>query len=129
MFSRFTLYFDAVVRAGSIRRASEHLHISPSAIDRHILRMKDPLGVQLFERLPQGVRLTAAGEVLITHIRCWRRDLRQARAQIDDIRGLRRGEVTIALVEGVADFLAIALVEFRKQYPGIDHSVQVAGAQ
>jgi DNA-binding transcriptional LysR family regulator len=129
MFSRFTLYFDAVVRAGSIRRASEQLHISPSAVDRHILRMEDTLGVQLFERLPQGVRLTAAGEVLITHIRGWRRDLRQARAQIDDIRGLRRGEVTIALVEGVADFLAIALVEFRKQYPGIDHSVQVAGAQ
>jgi DNA-binding transcriptional LysR family regulator len=129
MFSRFTLYFDAVVRAGSIRRASEQLHISPSAIDRHILLMEDTLGVQLFERLPQGVRLTAAGEILITHIRRWRRDLRQARAQIDDIRGLRRGEVTIALVEGVSDFLAIALVEFRKQYPGIDHSVQVAGAQ
>lgn len=129
MFSRFTLYFDAVVRAGSIRRASERLNISPSAIDRHILLMEENLGVQLFERMPQGLRLTAAGEVLITHVRRWRRELRHARAQIDDLRGLRRGEVTIALVEGVADFVAAPLVEFRTRYPGIDHSIQVAGAQ
>ena len=129
MFSRFTLYFDEVVRSGSIRRASERLNISPSAIDRHILLMEQNLGVQLFERMPQGLRLTAAGEVLITHVRRWRRELRHARAQIDDLRGLRRGEVTIALVEGVADFIAPALVGFRAQYPGIDHSIQTAGAQ
>lgn len=129
MFSRFTLYFDEVVRSGSIRRASERLNISPSAIDRHILLMEENLGIQLFERLPQGLRLTAAGEVLITHVRRWRRELRHARSQIDDLRGLRRGEVTIALVEGVSEFLARALVAFRKQYPGIDHSIQVAGAQ
>ncbi len=127
MFSRFTLYFDEVVRSGSIRRASERLNISPSAIDRHILLMEENLGVQLFERLPTGLRLTAAGEVLITHVRRWRRELRHARAQIDDLRGLRRGEVAIALVEGVADFVAGALVEFRRQYPGIDHNIQVAG--
>ncbi|HEY0269516.1 MAG TPA: LysR family transcriptional regulator [Sphingomonas sp.] len=129
MFSRFTLYFDEVVRSGSIRRASERLNISPSAIDRHILLMEENLGVQLFERMPQGLRLTAAGEVLITHVRRWRRELRHARAQIDDLRGLRRGEVTIALVEGVAEFVAGPLVDFRAQYPGIDHSIQVAGAQ
>jgi DNA-binding transcriptional LysR family regulator len=129
MFSRFTLYFDEVVRSGSIRRASERLNISPSAIDRHILLMEENLGVQLFERVPQGLRLTAAGEVLITHVRRWRRELRHARAQIDDLRGLRRGEVTIALVEGVADFVAGPLVDFRSKYPGIDHSIQVAGAQ
>lgn len=129
MFSRFTLYFDEVVRAGSIRRASERLNISPSAIDRHILLMEQQLGVQLFERLPQGLRLTAAGEVLIAHVRRWRRELRHARAQIDDLRGLRRGEVTIALVEGAAAFAGRALVAFRQDYPGIDHALQVAGAQ
>jgi DNA-binding transcriptional LysR family regulator len=129
MFSRFTIYFDEVVRSGSIRRASERLNISPSAIDRHILLMEENLGVQLFERLPQGLRLTAAGEVLIGHVRRWRRELGHARAQIDDLRGLRRGEVTIAIVEGASQFLARALVGFRKEYPGIDHGIQVAGAQ
>ena len=129
MFSRFSLYFDEVVRSGSIRRAAERLHISPSAIDRHILLMEEKLGVSLFERHAQGLRMTAAGEVLITHVRRWRRDLRHAQAQIDDLRGLRRGEVTIAIAEGVIDFLAATLIPFRETYPGIDQNIVVAGAQ
>ena len=129
MFSRFSLYFDEVVRSGSIRRAAERLHISPSAIDRHILLMEEKLGVSLFERHAQGLRMTAAGEVLITHVRRWRRDLRHAQAQIDDLRGLRRGEVTIAIAEGVIDFLAATLIPFRDAYPGIDQNIIVAGAQ
>ena len=129
MFSRFSLYFDEVVRSGSIRRAAERLHISPSAIDRHILLMEEKLGVALFERHAQGLRLTAAGEVLITHVRRWRRDLRHAQAQIDDLRGLRRGEVTFAIAEGVIDFLVATLIPFRETYPGIDQNIVVAGAQ
>ena len=129
MFSRFTIYFDEVARSGSIRRASERLNISASAIDRHILLMEENMGVALFERLPHGLRLTAAGEVLISSIRRWRRELAHARAQIDDLRGLRRGEVTIALVEGVSDFVTEALIDFRHQYPGIDHVIHTAGAQ
>lgn len=129
MFSRFALYFDEVVRSGSIRRASERLHISPSAIDRHMLLMEEKLGVRLFERLPQGLRLTAAGEVLITYVRRWRRELGHAMAQIDDLTGLRRGEVTLAVAEGAIDFVASAMASFREQYPGIDLNFIVAGAQ
>jgi DNA-binding transcriptional LysR family regulator len=129
MFSRFAVYFDEVVRSGSIRRASERLHISPSAIDRHMLLMEEKLGVRLFERLPQGLRLTAAGEVLITYVRRWRRELGHAMAQIDDLTGLRRGEVTLAIAEGAIDFVAGAMTAFREQYPGIDLNFIVAGAQ
>jgi DNA-binding transcriptional LysR family regulator len=129
MFSRFAVYFDEVVRSGSIRRASERLHISPSAIDRHMLLMEEKLGVRLFERLPQGLRLTAAGEVLITYVRRWRRELGHALAQIDDLTGLRRGEVTLAIAEGAMDFVASAMTAFRDQYPGIDLNFIVAGAQ
>ncbi|KEQ53787.1 LysR family transcriptional regulator [Sphingobium chlorophenolicum] len=91
--------------------------------------MEEELGVRLFERLPQGLRLTAAGEVLISQVRRWRRELKYAQAQIDDLRGLRRGEVTIAFVEGASDFLAETLVAFRRDYPGIDHNVRMTGAQ
>lgn len=129
MFSRFAIYFDEVVRSGSIRRASERLHISPSAIDRHMLLMEEKLGLRLFERLPQGLRLTAAGEVLIAYVRRWRRELGHAMAQIDDLTGLRRGEVTLAIAEGAIHFAASAMTQFREQYPGIDLNFIVAGAQ
>lgn len=126
MLSRFSLYFDEVARRGSIRRASEHLHIASSAIDRQILQMEERLGVHLFERMPQGLRLTTAGELLVAAIRRWRRDIRNIEAQIDGLRGLRRGEVNIALVEGSSEFVIRNLKSFSQQYPGIVYRLQVA---
>ena len=62
-------YFEAVAEAGSIRRASERLHISPSAVDRQILKIEDFFGTPLFERRPNGMRLTDAGQLVLRHAR------------------------------------------------------------
>lgn len=128
MFSRFTRYFDEVARSGSIRRASEKLHVAPSAIDRHILRMEEQLGIPLFERLPQGLRLTAAGEVVVDAVRRWRRDYIRVRSHIDELQGLKRGEVSIAVVEGAMDFFVRNIKEFRAAYPNIVFHVHVLGS-
>ena len=101
-FSRFLRYFLAVARCGSIRRASEELHVAASAIDRQILLGEKTLGTPLFERLPGGMRLTAAGELVYHRARGWSGDLDLLLAQLDDLRGLRRGHVTLAVVEALA---------------------------
>jgi DNA-binding transcriptional LysR family regulator len=129
MLSRFSLYFDEVAKRGSIRRASEHLNIAPSAVDRQILRMEQQLGVPLFDRMPQGLRLTAAGELLVGAIRRWRRDLRNVEAQIDELRGMRRGEVSLAFVEGSSELVTKNLHAFGQMYPGIVYRMQVAVSQ
>jgi hypothetical protein len=59
---RLLAYVDAVVRHGSIRKAAEFLNVASSALNRQILDLEADLGSALFERLPRGVRLTAAGE-------------------------------------------------------------------
>jgi DNA-binding transcriptional LysR family regulator len=129
MFSRAALYFDEVARRGSIRRASESLNIAASAVDRQILLLEDSLGAPLFERLPQGVRLTAAGEALADGIRRWRRDFGRIKTRIDDLRGLRRGEISLAFVEGAIEFVSRALRQFQEKYPSIVFHLKVAGAQ
>jgi DNA-binding transcriptional LysR family regulator len=45
------------------------------------------------------MRMTAAGEILIDGVRRWRRDLQRIRSEIDNIVGLRRGKVAIAIVK------------------------------
>ena len=126
LFGRGALYFDEVARRGSIRRAAEHLHIVPSAINRQILLLEESFGVPLFERLPQGMRLTTAGEMLIDSVRRWRRDLRRVESHMDDLQGLRRGMVSIALVEGAADFFAENIAGFHALYPGIAYRLHAA---
>ena len=66
---RFLSYVDEVARVGSIRQAADRLHIAPSAVNRRILDIEEELGTPLFERLPRGVRLTAAGELFVAYIR------------------------------------------------------------
>jgi DNA-binding transcriptional LysR family regulator len=129
MFTRAAIYFDEVARRGSIKRASERLHIAPSAIDRQLLQLEERMGAPLFERLPHGMRLTGAGEVLVDALRKWRRDFGRVKAEIDALQGLRRGELSIALVEGASQFLSKALKGFQDRYPAIGYKLQVAGSQ
>lgn len=122
-------YLDAVVRLGSIRRAADRLNVAASAINRHILKIEDELGIQLFVRLPRGVRLTPAGELLVQHIRSVLRDFDIVRSDIEELKGLRKGNVIIAAVEGVADeFLPKVMSAFHDDHPGIAFTVNVLDA-
>lgn len=53
--------FEAAARHGGFVGASEELHVTRGAISRHVKLLEDHLGVQLFVRQAQGVRLTSAG--------------------------------------------------------------------
>lgn len=117
-------YFHAVAKLGSIRRAADRLHIAPSAVSRQIAQLEHELDAELFERSKLGVQLTAAGEVLMRQTTRMFRDLDRARAEIDDLRGLRRGEVTLWTMEGVVSgILPSVLAVFHKKYPGVSFNI------
>lgn len=121
---RAYLYLDAVARAGSIRKAAEKLHVASTALNRMILELEDQAGTPLFERLPRGVRPTAAGEVLIHAVRRSLSDLRSAESQIEQLRGLVRGTVRLGCAESVAtDFVPSAIVQYQTQHPGVQFQV------
>ena len=125
-FSRFLRYFLVVGRLGSIRKAAEALNVSASAIDRQILNVEAELGVQLFERLPTGLRLTAAGELLMASGGRWRQELSGLRAQVEDLRGLKRGNVEIAVINALAKgYIPDVIGTIRSQYPGITVGLNV----
>ena len=128
-FSRFFSYMEEISRLGSIRRAAEALNVSPSAIDKQLLRAEEELGVPLFERHPRGMRLTSAGELLMYRMRNWQKDMRSAASEIEELKGLRRGEVRIAVPqEAVTSLLPQALSSFLGEHPRIATTVEVAAS-
>jgi DNA-binding transcriptional LysR family regulator len=105
LHSRLLTYVDEVARTGSIRKAASRLNVAASAISRQILALEIQLGTPLFQRLPKKLILTAAGEVLIGHIRQTLKELTRAQAKIEELKGLRRGEISVAMMSGLASNL------------------------
>ncbi|POF63070.1 LysR family transcriptional regulator [Novacetimonas maltaceti] len=125
-FSRFLLYFLAVARHKSIRKAAEDLHIAGSAINRHILLGENQLQTPLFERLPSGMRLTAAGELLYGCARRWVKDLDDLNRQIDDLKGVRRGQVDLLAPEALArTFLPELVARMKRSHPGVVLNINI----
>jgi DNA-binding transcriptional LysR family regulator len=113
-------YVDAVAKAGSIRKAAETLSITSTALNRRILDMEEDLGVQLFERLPRGVRLSTAGEIFIQHIRSQLQDMERVKSQIADLSGERRGHVSIACSQALLPyFLPEQISIYRYAHPAV----------
>jgi DNA-binding transcriptional LysR family regulator len=123
-------YFDAVAKHGSIRKAADALHMASSALNRRILDLEQEVGMALFERLPRGVRLTAAGEVLLAYVRRSLKDLRQVEADIELLRGKLRGVVRVAVAESVTpSLLPDAIATYQKAHPGVAFQVIVDGPE
>jgi DNA-binding transcriptional LysR family regulator len=115
-----------VARIGSIRKASEDLNITSSALNRRIQRFEEEFGTQVFERLPRGVRLNPAGELLMQHIRSQITDLDRIRSQVADLSGQRRGHVSIACSQALNPiFLPEQIARYRAAHPGVSFSVRV----
>lgn len=120
LHARMLRYLDEVARCGSIRKAAGRLNVASSAINRQILALEEELGVQIFERLSKRLRLTASGELLIAHVRQTLKEHDRLRVRLEDLKGLRRGQVTIATMGGLAAYvLPAVLANFRQEHPGV----------
>ena len=117
-------YIDVVAKERSIRKASEKLNITSTALNRRILALEEEVGTPLFERLPSGVRLNTAGELFIQHIRSQMTDLSRVLSQISDLSGVRRGHVTISGgPELLASFLPKQIAQYRQEFEAVQFDV------
>ncbi|NRA88179.1 MAG: LysR family transcriptional regulator [Rhizobiales bacterium] len=122
-------YFVEVARVGSIRGAARGLNVVSSAVNRQILNLEDHFGLQLFDRIGRGIKLSEAGEILLVHAKRALADFESALDALDDLSGLKRGIVKIAVVESVAESLMAPVISrFQQTYPGIQIELQVSSS-
>jgi DNA-binding transcriptional LysR family regulator len=129
-FSRFSEYFIAVARTGSLRKAADQLFISVSAVHRQIALAEEELGIILFERLPSGLKLTLAGELLYADVLKWQKEFQQTRIRFDEIQGLTRGTIEFGLISALSDGFVMQSVQYMYQnYPWINFNIRVADSE
>ncbi len=119
-------YLTAVAQLGSVQAAAREVSISASAIDRQILLLEESLGVPLFERQPRGMRLTAAGELLLALSLRWRADLNRTLSDIQHLQGVSHGQLRLAVMDSHANGLMPEFVHtVATDYPGVMLDVEV----
>lgn len=116
----------AVAEKGSIRRAAEVLGMTQPGLSKNLRLIEDRLGVSLFERSTSGVKLTAAGAMLVERGRQVLLDLSAIERDIEDSSRGESGKVTVGLGTVVAiEAAASLLAEAHRLHPGISVDVTV----
>ncbi|MDL2408544.1 LysR family transcriptional regulator [Rhizobium calliandrae] len=125
MHASILKYFAEVARSGSIRKASDELHVATSAVSRQIKKLEDELGTPLFERFSDGLRLTAAGEIVLKHAKDTLLKYEIMKSDLGDLQGKCAGRVHIASLDSLAvQFLPEFVMGFHKRHPAVDFRIR-----
>src|SRR5438132_1105073 len=119
--------FRAVARHQSFSRAAEALYISQPAVSAHVRELGRLYGVELFEPVGRGVRLTDAGRLLEEYADRVLALLGETQRVLDELKGVERGRLALgaSTIPGTY-FLPEALGRFKERYPGIEVTLQIA---
>jgi len=99
---RHLRYFVGVGEEQHFGRAAERLHIAQPALSRQIQDLEKEIGCPLFERLPRGVKLSAAGELFLEDSRRILAEVQEAARRAEQAaRGLN-GTLRVGFVESIS---------------------------
>jgi DNA-binding transcriptional LysR family regulator len=119
--------FAGVASAGNLTRAAQALRVSQPAVSKQLAELEADLGIPLFDRLPRGVRLTAAGEALRVHAERILNAEQAAEHELRDLAGLGRGRLSIGASTTIGSYLVPTLFgELHRQHPAVELDLQIA---
>ncbi len=115
-------YFISIAEHEHFGQAAQELHIVQPALSRQIKQLEEDLGVELFERLPRGVKLTAAGKVLLERARIFMSDFDRMTAATKLAAQGKSGFLRVGFADGATYSGRVPAIirEFRKLAPGVE---------
>ncbi|WP_424215167.1 LysR family transcriptional regulator [Streptomyces sp. BI20] len=110
----------AVADHRTVTAAAAALYLTPSAVSQQLAALEQETGHELLTRSGRGVRLTAAGEILLAHTHAVLAQLELAEAELAAYAGGTAGEVVVAgFATGIAEVLAPAIGILARTAPGV----------
>ncbi|MEV2256155.1 LysR family transcriptional regulator [Streptomyces sp. NPDC050147] len=117
----------AVADHRTVTAAAAALYLTPSAVSQQLTALEQETGHRLVERGARGVRLTPAGEILLSHTNAVLAQLERAEAELAAYSSGAAGTVTVAsFATGIALVVGPALARLSSDAPGIRVRVQDA---
>jgi len=121
--------FEAAARLLSFTRAAEELFLTQPTVSMQIKKLESDIGLALTDRVGNKISLTEAGKALYQASRDILDTLGRFEMLVDDQKGLKTGELRIAVVTTAKYFAPRLLGKFCQEYPGINIFLEVTNRE
>jgi DNA-binding transcriptional LysR family regulator len=127
---RHLRYFVAVGEEQHYGRAAQRLRVAQPALSRQIQDLEDEAGFKLFERLPRGVKLSAAGKLFLEDARRILQQVNEATARAARVARGQSGTLRVGFTENASwhGVVPDSLRRFRERHPDAELELHPAGS-
>jgi DNA-binding transcriptional LysR family regulator len=122
--------FIAVAEKQHVTQAARELNLTQSATSAAIAALETRYDVKLFDRIGRGIALTQTGRDFLGEARAVLARARAAAQVLNDLAGLKRGSLTIAASQTVANYWLPGRIQtFHTAHPGIELRLAIANTE
>ena len=121
--------FEAVARRLSFTRAAEELFLTQPTVSMQIKQLSDDIGLPLFEQIGKKISLTDAGRELHETTREMFESWSRFEMRVADLRGMKQGQLKIAVATTAKYFIPALLGSFLERYPEVDVRLEIANRE
>lgn len=127
---RHLRYFVAVGEEQHYGRASHRLRLAQPALSRQIQDLEEEVGFKLFDRLPRGVKLSAAGKLFLDDARRILQEVSEAAARAARVARGQTGTLRVGFTENASwhGVVPDSFSRFREQQPDAELQIQPAAS-
>ena len=121
--------FESVARHLNYTRAAEELHLTQPAVSMQVRQLEQSVGIPLFEQIGRKIYRTRAGEIMLGHALTIQEHLALAKREMDELKGIDSGQLSIGVVSTINYFAARLLAAFSRQHPKVDIRLDVTNRE
>src|SRR2546427_1663562 len=119
---RHLRYFVHVAEEQHYGRAAERLRVAQPALSRQIQDLEEEIGFRLFDRLPRGVKISAAGKSFLDDARRILQQINEATARAKRVASGQSGTLRVGFVESISwhGVVPDSFRQFRERQPDVE---------
>ncbi|MCP5245609.1 MAG: LysR family transcriptional regulator [Burkholderiales bacterium] len=121
--------FETVARHLSFSRAAEELYLTQPAVSMQIKQLEENVSLPLFEQMGKQIYLTEAGNELFRYSRDILQRLSDLEVTLDELKGMERGKLNIAVVTTANYFAPHLLAKFCQRFNNVTVSLNVSNRE
>ncbi|MDD3643123.1 MAG: LysR family transcriptional regulator [Candidatus Krumholzibacteria bacterium] len=120
-------YLVSLADSGSFTAAARERFVTQPAVSIQLRKLREELGVPLYEMSGREIRFTEAGWRVLDYARRMEDLERQMLRELDDLEGLQRGVISLGTIDAASIYvLPPVFSAFRDRYPGVELRIEVS---